>query len=80
MGRFACKACGYSPKIPPRKAKWACPKCGKKVILRKKKAKATVRIKKDEEVEKLLEPLDPTHLPPPREKLFLFQQKSKNDD
>ncbi|MFX0117351.1 MAG: hypothetical protein ACFFB3_22580 [Candidatus Hodarchaeota archaeon] len=53
------------------------------MTLRRKKTtsiRATVRVKKDAEVEKLLEPLDHEYLPPPREKLFLFYQgKEKNE-
>ncbi|MFX0116740.1 MAG: hypothetical protein ACFFB3_19485 [Candidatus Hodarchaeota archaeon] len=83
MKRFACKSCGYIPKIPPKKPTWVCPKCGKKIILRRKKTsgiRVPVRAKKDTEVENLLKPLDRTYLPSPRENLFLFyQEKEKNE-
>jgi rubredoxin len=83
MKRFTCKSCGFIPRIPPKKPLWVCPKCGKKATLKRKKTgsvRAASRVKKDPEVEQLLEPLDRTYLPPPREKLFLFYQEKESNE
>lgn len=83
MKRLTCKSCGYIPKVRPNKPTWVCPNCGKKTALKRKKTgsgRTAARVKTDPEVEQLLEPLDRTYLPPPREKLFLFHQGKESNE